>query len=332
MNDTESKKSLSASGTPAELSRQLGVDAHEILAAISAASLTPRISPEGDAVYDVEPVIAAVVEHKRIFSAAQDPHIKNMIRDCVLSSAESIRHFIKEENKTAYQIKQMTESRFIEVLSQVGVSLGRLEAFMAQASRVMHQMDARLTSFERAQKSDRETSNTFSEKLTAQTQPELDHVAPTGSVGTLPTEEKLKLTVTTQSVPVEELSNIQHWQIFENYLSQMLNTSGSMAESARRKWFDDVRALISMGSLEVRVEGDTLIARISPALMNHFETVVSKLPKESEVLPYFEEYYDWVKAHLDAGYPALLLYLIILCNRGGQMSWFGFLSTFVNEG
>ena len=334
MDDREAKKNLLAAGTPAELSRQLGIDVHEVLAAISAASLAPKVNSEGEAVYEVEPVITAVVEQKRIFNVAHDPNVKNLIRDCVLSSAESIRHFIKEENKTAYQIKQMTESRFIDVLGQVGVSLGRLEAFMAQATRVMHQMDARLSSFERSQQGKDLASAPHKEHITTESSPAQAAVddQQVGAQGpklvppVSPPASKLPI------ASVENFSNTQHWQMFETYLCQILSASGAMSDSARHQWLVDVRRLILMGSLEIRIEGDQLIAAITPALANHFSSVVSKLPKDHEVLPHFEDYYDWVKAHLNEGYPAILLYLIVLCNRGGQMSWFAFLSTFINEG
>ncbi len=334
MDEIDRKNNTMTAATPAELSRQLGIDVHEVLAAISAASLAPKVNAEGEAVYEVEPVIASVVEQKRIFSVAQDPNVKNLIRDCVLSSAESFRHFIKEENKTAYQIKQMTESRFLEVLGQVGVSLGRLEAFMAQATRVMHQMDARLSSFERSQQSSSSAhvaaeANAPSAASSVQPTGDLDNAA---GKGTEPAPALSRSPSRPVAHSVENFSNTQHWQMFENYLCQVLSASGSMSDSARHQWIGDVKSLIAMGSLEVRVEGDKLIASVAPALTNHFSSVVSKLPKQTEVLPFFEDYYDWVKAHLSEGYPAIMLYLIVLCNRGAQMSWFGFLSTFVNEG
>lgn len=333
MSGSEPIKEQILAGTPAVLSRQLGIDVHEILAAIDAASLAPSVNTEGDAVYDLKAVITAVVEQKRVFDVAQDPKIKSLIRDCVLSSAESIRHFIKEENKTAYQIKQMTESRFVEVLGQVGVSLGRLEAFMAQATRIMHQLDARLSSFERSQQSRTEGVRVASEEGSSGVHGEASDATKVA----LESGQETRVEVNQSSshhlvVQGEYLSNSQHWRMFESYLSQILGATGAMSDSSRSDWFKTVKKLIGMGSLEVRVEGDPLIAAISPALMNHFTPVVNKLPKESEVLPFFEDYYDWVKVHLAEGYPAILLYLIVLCNRGGQMSWLGFLSTFINEG
>lgn len=329
MNDVKSTLQKPIAGTPAELSRQLGLDVHEVLAAIEAAALSPTQSDSGDAVYELEPVITALVERKKVFTAAQDPDINKMIRDCVLASADAIRTMIKEENKTAYQIKQMTESRFIEVLGQAGVSLGRLEAFMAQATRVIHQLDARLSNFEQLFKSldaaartplSADALSTDAERAKNELEPQTSH---TEMLSGGPAEDDSER---------PNLSNSAQWQLFETYLCQVLSASGNMSESSRAEWFASVRQIIGMGSLEVRIEGGALIAKVAPALLSHFSEVVGKLPEAAEVLPFFEDYYDWVRDHLSAGYPAILLYIIMICHRGAQMSWLGFISTFVNEG
>lgn len=329
LNEAKSTLQKPIVGTPAELSRQLGLDVHEVLSAIEAAALSPTQNDSGDAVYELEPLISALVERKKVFSAAQDPNINRVIRDCVLASSDAIRSMIKEENKTAYQIKQMTESRFIEVLGQAGVSLGRLEAFMAQATRIIHQMDARLSNFEQLLKS---------MDVGTRGQATTDTVAAEAGRADGASEAKASESGTVSNASAADdsqrpyLSNSAHWRLFETYLCQVLSTSGNMSESSRAEWFSSVRQLIGMGSLEVRIEGGELIARVAPALMSHFAELVSKLPEAAEVLPYFEDYYDWVKDHLAAGYPAILLYIIMICHRGAQMSWLGFISTFVNEG
>jgi hypothetical protein len=55
------------------------------------------------------------------------------------------------------------------------------------------------------------------------------------------------------------------------------------------------------------------------------------MPSEQDVLPAFEAYFGWVQTELRNGYPAILLFVLVVLNRGAQVSWSGFLTTFVNE-
>jgi hypothetical protein len=128
------------------------------------------------------------------------------------------------------------------------------------------------------------------------------------------------------------MTNNEHWLAFEAHLTRVLTAAGTMSESAQKEWFEKVKVLLGMGSLELRLNGQQILSEIRPALMNNFADLLSGLPTESDVLPAFEIYFSWIRNEIQRGYPAALVYLIILLNRGVQLSWSGFLSTFVNEG
>jgi len=230
---------------------------------------------------------------------------------------------LREENKTAYQIKEMTESRFLEVLGQVSVSMGRLEAFVLQATRILNQIDLRLSRQE--QIGSGLTGGAFelaqSERVSPQSQE-----ATVGDVHTGPDAVTEKF-----QRPAAELTHSEHWLFFETFLTRTLIASGMMSDSSIKRWFDSCRTLLGFGSLELRLHGEKSIEEIRPALLQSFPSLVGSLPSDTDVLPAFEAYFSWVQRNLQKGYPAILLFLVVLLNRGAQISWSGFLSTFVNE-
>ena len=308
--------------TPEELSRQLGVSLHEILAAIDSAQIDALENEQGLFEFEFKPVLASVIENKRLNDVAENSNVQRLLRECLATYQDSIRQMIREENKTAYQIRQMTESRFLEVLGQLSVSLGRVEAFVAQSSRVLSQIDMRI-----ARSGESLMSELVSESESAQValnalQREL--AAKSGA---------LNKPVAQTSPPFsQQMTNNEHWLAFESHLTRVLSAAGTMSESARREWFDKVKVLLNMGSLELRLNGEHILSEIRPPLINNFADLLSELPTESDVLPAFEIYFSWIRNEIQRGYPAALVYLVILLNRGVQLSWSGFLSTFVNEG
>lgn len=317
------QRHLELRATPHMLSRQLGVPIHEVLAAIESAHLEPCKNEEGLLEYGVQEVMASVVENQRLSELSEHSQLQKMLRECLNSSQNSIRQMLRDENKTAYQIKEMTESRFLEVLGQVSVSMGRLEAFVLQATRILNQIDLRLS----------RTGQQIEHQSATEREPPNLQPSTAAQMKAIPAEDN----VTAKSVPEQvqrsasDLTHSEHWLFFETFLTRSLIASGMMSDSSIKRWFDSCRTLLSFGSLELRLNGEKCLEEIRPALMQSFPSLVSSLPSDTEVLPAFEAYFSWVQRNLHKGYPAILLFLVVLLNRGAQISWSGFLSTFINE-
>lgn len=318
----KSSKTIIHRSTPGELSRQLGVSLHEVLAAIESAQIDALENEQGLLEFELKPVLASVLENKRLSDVAENSNVQRLLRECLATYQDSIRQMIRDENKTAYQIKQMTESRFLEVLGQLSVSLGRVEAFVAQSSRVLSQIDMRI-----ARSGESLMSDLVSESKSTQ-------VALNALQRELAAKSAVSNKPVTQTTPpfAQQMTNNEHWLAFEAHLTRVLTAAGTMSENAQKEWFEKVKVLLGMGSLELRLNGQQILSEIRPALMNNFADLLSGLPTESDVLPAFEIYFSWIRNEIQRGYPAALVYLIILLNRGVQLSWSGFLCTFVNEG
>jgi hypothetical protein len=318
-----------ARATPLALSQQLGVPVYDVLAAIESAHLEPIASSEGLLEYDVKPLMSALLENKRVQQGAENPHVQRLLRECLDGYQDALRRMIREENKTAYEIKQMTESRFLEVLGQLSISLGRLEAFVAQSSRVLSQIDARLARLAQSSPQPAPQANTVLEQnMPNSISTETSQLAAAVKAAQ---SEFTQLRSQLRSPVLSQLTQQEHWLEFEAYLTQVLSASGQISESARVDWFEKVKVLLYMGSLELRLNGQSALAEVRPALVNQFADVLARMPTDHEVLPAFEAYFDWVQNELRGGYPTVLLFLLVILNRGAQISWSGFLSTFVNE-
>ncbi|MBM3381654.1 MAG: hypothetical protein FJY29_04355 [Betaproteobacteria bacterium] len=314
-----------ARATPLALSQQLGVPVYDVLAAIESAHLEPLDGEGGLLEYEIKPVVSSLLENKRLQQSAENPHVQRLLRECLETYQDALRRMIREENKTAYEIKQMTESRFLEVLGQLSISLGRLEAFVAQSSRVLSQIDVRLSRLASGQPQQSVQADSIPSSQPGAEGDQLTQVAKTLQHAFSSARAQLRSPVLSQ------LTQQEHWLAFESHLTQVLMASGQTSESARTEWFEKVKVLLHMGSLELRLNGQAALADVRPALVNQFSELLSRMPSEQEVLPGFEVYFDWVQAEMRNGYPALLLFLLIVLNRGAQVSWSGFLSTFVNE-
>jgi hypothetical protein len=316
-------RQLDLRATPHMLSRQLGVPIHEVLAAIEDAHLEPVQNEDGLLEYGVHEVMASVVENQRLNALSENSQIQRLLKECLNSSQNSIRQMLRDENRTAYQIKEMTESRFLEVLGQVSVSMGRVEAFVLQATRLLNQIDLRLSRAEQQVGALR--GAVFESPESAPIAEQSEEALPIQNNG-------LKDALPKQfERPAAELTHNEHWLFFETFLTRSLIASGMMSDSSIKRWFDSCRTLLGFGSLELRLNGEKSLEEIRPALLQGFSALVGSLPSDVEVLPAFEAYFSWVQRNLQKGYPAILLFLVILLNRGAQISWSGFLSTFVNE-
>lgn len=325
MNNSSEKleKNENIRATPAALSQQLGVPVYDILEAIESAHIQPIQNQEGQLEYEVNPVVSSLVENKRIQQSAENPHVQRLLRECLETYQDALRRMIREENKTAYEIKQMTESRFLEVLGQLSISLGRLEAFVAQSSRVLTQIDMRLARLGHTQ-----VKPLLGQGLNKhQSEADID-----SSSSKLHSPISQSVKPAWRSAAVLQMTQQEHWLAFETFLTQVLNASGQISESALRDWFENVKALTLMGSLELRLRGEPLLSEIRAALSHSFSELLARMPGDQDVLPAYENYFAWVQAEVGRGYPALLLFLLVLLNRGAQISWSGFLSTFVSEG
>jgi hypothetical protein len=305
-------------GTPHELSQQLGVSVHEILAAIESAGLNPSENEHGRLEYDAHPVITAVLDNKRNRDAAENANLKRLLNECLASYQDAVRQMIREENKTAYQIKQMTESRFLEVLGQLSISLGRVEAFVAQSSRLLNQIDLRM-----ARMGDSVLKVSRDQVSAAQ------QAVEQGQAFNLPTEATGSLSAKVNLF--EQMTYNDHWNAFEAHLTRVFAANGMVSGSAATDWFNQVRRLVGMGSLELRLNSDAVLNQIRPCLTQAFTELAERLPEEKEVLPFFEVYNSWIHSEMKKGQPALLLFLLILIHRGAQISWSGFVSTFLSE-
>lgn len=131
-------------GSPRQLSQQLGIPVQDILSAIEFAQLDAQQSENGQLEFEVKSVVSAYLEQNRQRDAEQTGRMHAMLRECLDAYQDSVRLMIREENRVAYQIKDMTESRFLEVLGQVSLSMGRVDAFVMQGARLLSQIDMHL--------------------------------------------------------------------------------------------------------------------------------------------------------------------------------------------
>ena len=325
-NDTQSiSQTAGLRATPRQLSEQLGVSVLDVFAAIEAAKIEAHENEQGLLEYELEPVVSAVLEQKRLREEFENRNLKHLVKECLESYQDSMRQLIRDENKTAYQIKQMTESRFLEVLGQLSVSLGRVEAFLAQSSRILNQIDLRL-----ARSSDPNTKQLVNE-IKSSHEGMVSEFQSIAGIRRSASVIQNHVNQMYNDVP-ENLTLNDHWVAFEIYLTSFFSTDVLLSESARGEWFVRVRRVIGMGSLELRLNGEPLINEIRPALVNQFSDLVAGMPHDKDILPSFEKYLSWINSALDQGYPAILIYLLVILHRGVQISWSGFVSTFVSEG
>ncbi|NBX16445.1 MAG: hypothetical protein EBR09_03665 [Proteobacteria bacterium] len=128
------------------------------------------------------------------------------------------------------------------------------------------------------------------------------------------------------------MSNSEHWKEFETELTRTLSSSGDMAETAIAEWMTSARALLNLGNLELRLNGEHFLNNLRPALMgNGFANLHFSIPSDDNILPAFEKYQGWINSERSRGRSAVLLFLILILNRGPQISWSGFVTTFINE-
>ncbi|NBW82416.1 hypothetical protein EBR21_11745 [bacterium] len=310
--DSSSRASLRR-GNPKYLSHQLGIPIQEVLNAIEFAQLEPSEGEGGDIEYEFQSVMKAYLEQSRLRETNNSAAMQAIVRECIDGCQESLRQMIREENRVAYQIKDMTESRFLEVLGQVSLSLGRVEAFVMQAARLLSQIDMRLARNESAVEN-------------------LKKIAP------VPTAEQSRAIETSQGtevgkkVPVRAMTNSEHWREFEAQMTRIFSVGERMSESAISDWLSTSKAVLNLGSLELRLNGEHLMEGLRPALMDSsFSALHLSLPAEENVLPAFENFQEWVRVEREKGHSAILLYLVLILNRGPQISWSGFVTTFINE-
>ncbi|MEN9528314.1 MAG: hypothetical protein RI932_187 [Pseudomonadota bacterium] len=311
--------------TPLALSQQFGVPVYDVLAAIESAHLEPCEGLDGALEYEVKPVMSSLLENKRLQQGAENPHVQRLLRECLETYQDALRRMIREENKTAYEIKQMTESRFLEVLGQLSISLGRLEAFVAQSSRVLSQIDARLARL--AQVPAQHIASGEQSPLVSSH----SEIVEVSNAAKALQQAFGNARAQIRSPVLSQLTQQEHWLAFETHLTQVLSANGHISESARADWFEKVKVLLHMGSLELRLNGQPALSEVRPALVNEFSALLARMPSEQDVLPAFEAYFGWVQTELRNGYPAILLFVLVVLNRGAQVSWSGFLTTFVNE-
>jgi hypothetical protein len=310
--DSGSRASLRR-GNPKFLSQQLGIPIQDVLNAIEFAHLEPSEGEGGNIEYEFQSVMTAYLEQNRLKEANTASAMQNVVRECLDACQESMRQMIREENRVAYQIKDMTESRFLEVLGQVSLSLGRVEAFVMQAARLLSQIDMRLARNESTVES--------LKKVTSSVTAEQSRATETASVAE-----------TGKKTPVRAMSNSEHWKEFEAQVTRSFSASGKMAESAISDWLSTSKAVLNLGSLELRLNGEHLLEGVRPALMDSsFSALHFSLPADESVLPAFENFQEWVRVEREKGHSAILLYLVLILNRGPQISWSGFVTTFINE-
>lgn len=334
-------------GTPRQLSQQLGVSVQDVLAAIEYAQIDPVQDAEGQVEYPLKAVLSSYIAHTQERESQQNAQIQFLLRTCLDAYQDSVRQMIREENRVAYQIKDMTESRFLEVLGQVSLSLGRVEAFVMQAAKLLSQIDLRLSrsevgfqhdGFHQVRihgKSEQQQPPQQQQQQQRQQRQRKTEEAPSGSDSAAldsATAETLRTRQSAPDVPVRSMSNSEHWKEFETELTRTLSSSGDMAETAIAEWMTSARALLNLGNLELRLNGEHFLNNLRPALMgNGFANVHFSIPSDENILPAFEKYQGWINAERARGRSAFLLFLILILNRGPQISWSGFVTTFINE-
>ncbi|MEN9809116.1 MAG: hypothetical protein RLZZ488_683 [Pseudomonadota bacterium] len=297
-------------GSPRQLSQQLGIPIQDILSAIEFAQIEALQSESGQLEFEIKSVVSAYLEQNRQRDAEQTSRMQSMLRECLDAYQESVRQMIREENRVAYQIKDMTESRFLEVLGQVSLSIGRVEAFVMQGARLLSQLDIRMSRLDEHKANDAQVP--VAAPASAAQQAPLKSVIP--------------------AAQARQLSNSEHWKEFETQMTRLFAAQGKMADSAIADWLASAKALLNLGSLELRLNGEHLLEAVRPALMdNSFAGLHFSLPADDQVLPAFENFQNWIRTERAQGHSAILLYLILILNRGPQISWSGFVMTFVQE-
>ena len=330
-------------GTPRQLSQQLGISVQDVLAAIEYAQIDPVQDAEGQVEYPLKAVLSSYIAHTQERESQQNAQIQFLLRTCLDAYQDSVRQMIREENRVAYQIKDMTESRFLEVLGQVSLSLGRVEAFVMQAAKLLSQIDMRLSRSEGGFQHDGFHQVRIHGKSEQQPQQQQQHQqqqqkteeAPSGRDSAAQVSSAAETHRTPQSapaVPIRSMSNSEHWKEFETELTRTLSSSGDMAETAIAEWMTSARALLNLGNLELRLNGEHFLNNLRPALMgNGFANLHFSIPSDDNILPAFEKYQGWINSERSRGRSAVLLFLILILNRGPQISWSGFVTTFINE-
>lgn len=327
-------------GSPRQLSQQLGISIQEVLGAIEYAQLEPAENDSGQLEFELKPVLAAYLEQTRLRDAEQNNQIQSLLKACLDAYQDSVRQMIREENRVAYQIKDMTESRFLEVLGQVSLSLGRVEAFVMQAARLLSQLDMRLARSEQMMMPEstsvraiemqphQQPLQTQQQSAQSQSQPQPTQLIQTSPPSQQPQQTQMQ---SPGSVP-RVMSNSEHWREFETQVTRTFAANGQMADSAISDWLATAKSLLTLGSLELRLNGEHLLEQLRAALQDKtFTKLHASLPADESVLPAFENFQDWVRAERAQGHSAILLFLILIMNKGPQISWSGFVTTFVNE-
>ncbi|MFZ9520823.1 MAG: hypothetical protein ACO3A4_10120 [Silvanigrellaceae bacterium] len=306
-------RASSRRGNPRFLSQQLGIPVQDVLNAIEFAQLEATEGEGGSIEYEFNSVMTAYLEQNRLKEKSQSAMMQGVVRECIEACQDALRQMIRDENRVAYQIKDMTESRFLEVLGQVSLSLGRMEAFVMQAARMLSQLDMRLARHESTIENFRQT--------TPDTTPQQKK-----------TDEQKANPEPGPKSPARAMSNSEHWREFEGQVTRSFAASGRMSENAVSEWMSTAKAVLNLGSLELRLNGEHLLEGIRPALMDtSFSSLHFSLPADESVLPAFENFQDWVRIQREKGHSAILLYLVLVLNRGPQISWSGFVTTFINE-
>lgn len=326
--------------SPRQLSQQLGISVQDVLGAIEFAQLEPAESESGQLEYELKPVLSAYLEQTRLRETEQNSQIQALLKACLDAYQDSVRQMIREENRVAYQIKDMTESRFLEVLGQVSLSLGRVEAFVMQAARLLSQLDMRLArneqilGLEKLQAHGHEAQTTMSSSEMQTLMPASGQAAAgkpkNQNVGR---DVSSGLPGNTANPMVQRLmTNSEHWREFEMQVTQTFTANGQMAETAISDWLLTAKSILNLGSLELRLNGEHLFEHLRAALQDKtFAKLQASLPDDDNVLPAFENFQDWVRTERAQGHSAILLFLILIMKKGPQISWSGFVTTFVNE-
>ncbi|NBO38942.1 hypothetical protein EBU99_10210 [bacterium] len=308
-------------GSPELLSKQLGVPVEDVLEAITFAQIAPLESDEGVVEYELQTVVAAYLENKLKSEPVDSSALQRVLRLAIEDYQDSTRQMLREENRLAYQIKEATESRLLEVLGQVSVSMGRVEAFVGQAARILSQLDLRLARLElNAQNAKGSDAIPFG--ITTQAASS-DAITRAGAED--PTARAAQL------APPQRLSNAELWTRFEVFATRAISAHQQTADAAAKEFLATVKIVLNMGSLELKLNGDSHIEKLRPVIETHFQPLLASLPEEAEVLPAFELYNGWMASQIHRGQPAILLFLVVLLQRGGQISWSGFVNTFVHE-
>lgn len=298
---------LTYRGSPRQLSQQLGIPVQDVLSAIEFAQIAGQQSDSGQLEFEIRSVVSAYLEQSRQRDAELTGRMHGLLRECLDVYQDSVRQMIRDENRVAYQIKDMTESRFLEVLGQVSLSIGRVEAFVMQGARLLSQIDMRLS--------------------------RLEDLSPMESQAKLPSSASAQPPKAVNvAAPARQLSNNEHWLEFETQITRLFAAQEKMADSAIADWLASVKSLLNLGSLELRLNGLNVLETLRPALAEHcFAGLHSSLPADEHVLPAFENFQSWIRTSRAQGHSAILLYLILILNRGPQISWSGFVMTFVQE-